>query len=311
MLKYYTLLILLFSTTALTANSQAVMCDSERYKIEVNPDGYTHNKYVPYMSGVNYTEYLGGGYIAYINKHDDRKTPLWVSYQINHYKSHRGSNHAPSRIKYFPWPIIKDLYNAEKPQLTFDITYLNAPEEWVVGLLAPRGDMSRISEAYGCNAYVFANAAPFNKMLYKGIWKGLENYASSLSNQVGKIWVTTGPIYSDKETEYIGNPDNNEKLIGIPDKYFKVIMYETKTHIRILSFIYPNKNIEQKTYLSGSCQDDMVYDHSPYIVSLSEIEQATGLLFFPDIEVDITDIKQQKAPGLPAIDYRFKVGYCM
>ncbi|MCG7878157.1 MAG: DNA/RNA non-specific endonuclease [Candidatus Thiodiazotropha endolucinida] len=310
--KYSIIAIAIYSTAAIATGQADNECLHELYSVNPNPEGYDHYKYAPQLKiDKEQIEYQDGGFVSSLTPNYNYNTPLWVAYQINYYVSTRGSNYAPSRHKRLPWPNIKGLDSKRKNHQPLDATYQNAPDKWTVGLFAPRGDMSRHSKAYGCNAHVYANAAPFNKQLYHGIWRGLENYVSSLSNQYGRVWVTTGPIYENKEIEYIGNAENNEQLIGIPDKYFKVIIYEMGLNIHVLSFIYPNNNTKQKNYLSGNCQKDIVYDHSPFIVSLSDIEKATDLTFFPNITTDITAVKDEKAQILPTIKNRYKVGYCM
>lgn len=132
--------------------------------------------------------------------------------------------------------------------------------------MAQRADANRIGEAYGCNSHVFANAVPQKPELNQGIWLALENYISSLANQRGELWVVTGPIYEKgAPLETIGDTQRKEIPVAIPDKLFKVVFMEGDAGVEVLSFIYPNKyDKPPPNYLSGNCQRDQRYDHTPF-----------------------------------------------
>ncbi len=63
-------------------------------------------------------------------------------------------------------------------------------------------------------------------------------------------------------------------------------------------------------YLTGNCQRDKQYDHTPFIVSLDDVEQATGLTFFSDLYMDLEEFKKARATQLPSLSELSVVGYC-
>jgi len=303
------------------AKETKISCPTSRYILPELTD-YDHSKYSPDLAS---RIYLGKSFIASIDAFDDDNfdgnneylaQPNWVSYELKSYQSVRESNYAPSFKRPAKWYRIKD-FNIErkayKTKKSLNDSYSGVGKKWNRGHLATRADSNRISPEYGCNTHVFANAVPQDAKFNKGIWLGLENYVSSLSNQLGQLWVVTGPIFNKGASiEYIGETEKNEIPVAIPDALFKIIFLEGERGVEVISFIYPNKYEELPiAYKKGICQTDKVYDHTQYIVSLAEIEKATNLLFFADLNIDLTAFKNQKATQLPVIEDQFRVGYCL
>lgn len=296
-------------------------CPSTPYILKT-PSGYDHLRYAPAESE---RIYEGGSFVASVDSYDDDDgdgspeylvQPSWVAFHLKAYHSSRGSNYAPSFKRPRDWYRIA-LFDEERKQFAtnkrIDNSYDGVGNIWNRGHLTQRADANRIGEAYGCNTHVFANAVPQKAELNQGIWLGLENYISSLANQRGELWVVTGPIYEKGvPLETIGDTHKKEIPVAIPDKLFKVVFMESDAGVEVLSFIYPNKYHETPpNYLSGNCQRDQRYDHTPFIVSLFDVEQAAGLTFFSDVEMDLEQFKKVRATGLPPIEPKNAVGYCM
>lgn len=309
-------------TSLWSSANETSACPSTPYILKT-PNGYDHLRYAPAESE---RIYEGGSFVASVDSYDDDDgdgspdylvQPSWVATHLKAYHSSRGSNYASSFKRPREWYRIA-LFDEERKfyatNKQIDKAYKGVGKVWNRGHLAQRADANRIGEAYGCNTHVFANAVPQKAEFNQGIWLGLENYISSLANQRGELWVVTGPIYKKGEPlETIGDPLKKEIPVAIPDKLFKVVFMETDIGVEVLSFIYPNKfgSAPPKHYLSGNCQKDKRYDHTPFIVSLIDVEQATGLTFFSDIEMDLKQFKKKRATGLPSIDSKHAVGYCM
>ena len=308
-----------FPLSAISAEKKA--CPQTPYVVQT-PAGYDHLRYAPFERE---RLYEGGGFVASVDGPDDDNgdgvgdymvQPSWVSYHLKAYRSSRGSNYAPGYKRPSNWYRIA-LFDEErkhyKTNRSIDNSYDGIGKVWNRGHLAQRADTNRLGEEYGCNSHVFANAVPQNASLNQGIWLGLENYIGSLANQRGDVWIVTGPILDQNiDFEAIGEPHKKEIPVAIPDKMFKVLFMEQYNGVEVLSFIYPNKyDYLPENYLTGNCQRDKRYDHTPYIVSLSDVEKATGLTFFADINVDLSEFKKIRATGLPPIDPQNAVGYCL
>jgi len=286
-------------------------------------EDYNHMKYAPSHKGRLYD---GKSFVASIDTIDDDNgdgvkeflaQPEWVANHIKSYNTDRPSGYAPGFKRPSNWYKLK-IFDEErifyKTKKRIDNSYDGIGRVWNRGHLAQRADANRISEAYGCNTHVSANALPQAAKFNQGIWLGLENYISSLSNEVGELWVVSGPIYvPGQNIEYIGESEKHEVPVAIPDKMFKVIFIELEdgSGVQILSLIYPNKFKElPNLYKTGRCNTDKTYNHNPYLVSLSQIEIETGLRFFPNVDMDLSAFKALKADSLPLLSNNSKVGYC-
>jgi DNA/RNA endonuclease G (NUC1) len=316
-----TALALISILSPLAIANQTPKCPTTPYVLST-PADYDHLRYAPAE-----TERLfdGGSFVASVDSYDDDNgdgtpeylvQPSWVAVHIKSYQSSRGSNYAPGFKRPRDWYRIK-LFDEERKQYStnkrIDDSYDGVGRTWNRGHLAQRADANRMGEAFGCNTHVFANAVPQKSEFNQGIWLGLENYISSLANERGELWVVTGPIYEqDSELITIGETEKNEIPVAIPDKLFKVVFIESDRGVEVISFIYANKyDVAPSHYLTGNCQRDKQYNHTPFIVSLDDVEQATGLTFFSDLDMDLEEFKKARATQLPSISKSSVVGYCL
>lgn len=316
-------LLFLILMISLSANAEKLeKCPSKPYKLP-NAEGYHHMKYAPSHKGRLYD---GKAFVASIDTIDDDNgdgnneylaQPEWVSVHLKAYHTERPSGYAPGFKRPGNWYTLK-IFDEErkhyKTNKSIDNSYDGVGKVWNRGHLAQRADANRISKEYGCNTHVFANAVPQAVKLNQGIWLGLENYVASISNEVGELWVVSGPIYiPGQKIEYIGEPKKNEVPVAIPDKIFKVIFVELDdgSGVQVYSLIYPNKFDElPESYKTGRCNNDITYDHNPYLVSLAQVEVEAGIKFFPDVEMDLSTFKNVKAEYLPFLKDNHRVGYC-
>lgn len=308
-------------SSASFASRDTPSCPDTPYILKT-PPGYDHLRYAP---AERERMYDGGSFVASVDGNDDDNGdgvgdylvhPTWVAYEVKAYRSNRGSNYAPSFKRPKDWYRI-ELFDEERKffgtNRRVDDSYDGMQRTLNRGHLAQRADANRLGEAYGCNTHVFANAVPQRTDLNQGIWLALENYVSSLANERLQLWVVTGSIYEKgKSIQTIGDVRRKKIPVGVPDKLFKVLFMETQGGVEVISFIYPNKyDYRPPSYLSGDCQKDQRYDHTPFIVSLADVEQETGLTFFPDSTIDLSEFKKQRASAMPAIDPKKAVGYCL
>ena len=296
-------------------------CPENRYLLP-NLQDYDHLKYAP---AERERLYNGGTFISSVDSIDDDNgdgkeeylvQPNWVAYHLKSFNSNRGSNYAPSYRRPKNWYRLK-LFNEErehyKTNQNVGNSYLGMGHVWNRGHLSQRADSNRITPEFGCNTHVFSNAVPQSPKFNRGIWQGMENYVSSLSNERGELWVVTGPVYEkEKIIQFIGEREKKEIPVAVPDKLFKVIFMESERGVEVISLIYPNKFDKLPTYYKeGNCQQDKQYDHTPYIVSLKDVEDATGLTFFSGFEMDLSEFKKIKATILPTVGDEYRVGYCL
>ena len=309
-------LCLIFASGQIMAANKA-KCQSSLYMLESVPE-YDHARYAPtpverFYDGKAFVSSLDG------NDDDDEYLlngdpegeyliqPQWVAVHIKGYLNQNGEAGFAPGYKRPKWYKIPE-FNIERSKMglkgRIDDSYRGVGKIWNRGHYAQRSDANRMGPEYGCNTHVFANAFPQHADLNQGIWLGLEFYISSLANQVGDVWVVTGPIFT-KAPEFIG--DKDEVPVAVPDKVFKVLVWNEGENTNVISFIYPNHPGDE-AFKTGRCSADKTYDHTLYLSTIYEIETKTGLTFFGEGN---EEFKKQMATQLPPVEEKYRVGNCI
>jgi endonuclease G len=138
------------------------------------------------------------------------------------------------------------------------------------GHLAPAGDMKK-NKISMSQSFLMSNMSPQKPSFNRGIWKKLESLVRSWAVK-DELYITCGGVL-----------ENNLNTIGlnkvsIPNKFYKIV-YNSNDQ-KIIAFLIPNK----KTKLPIIS----------YIVSVNEIEELTGIDFYPQIEDDFEEILESK-----------------
>jgi endonuclease G len=129
------------------------------------------------------------------------------------------------------------------------------------GHLAPAADMC-ISEESMEESFLFSNISPQLPGFNRGMWKTLESELRNYAQNLGSIYVVTGPILKP------GLPVIGQNEVSVPAEFYKAVLFMSDTLITGIAFIMPNKKIE-----NGS-----VYN---YAVSIDMLEEKTEIDFFP------------------------------
>jgi endonuclease G len=110
------------------------------------------------------------------------------------------------------------------------------------------------------------NISPQVPRFNRGIWKKLESSVRGWAVQYGQLYVVTGPILTERAKERFPRDRN---YIAVPRRYYKIILnYNDDTPIAA-AFIMNN--------------EDMSAALSNYIVTIDEVEKATGIDFFSEL----------------------------
>ena len=104
----------------------------------------------------------------------------------------------------------------------------------------------------------------------QGIWNDLENKCRVWAKKHKSVWVVTGPVIS-KKMKRIGDTG-----IGIPEAFFKVLMYSTGTTLEGVAFVLENRNYEDS-------------DLKKYAMPIDEAEKLTGIDFFHQLPDAVED----------------------
>jgi endonuclease G len=133
------------------------------------------------------------------------------------------------------------------------------------GHLAPAADMGW-SAITMKESFYLSNMSPQLPGFNRGIWKRLEEMMRSWAIDNSAIYIVTGPILK------AGLPAIGSNRVSIPNYYYKVILDYTQPEIKAIGFILPNTS-------SSSAL-------TSFVVSVDEVEKATGLDFFPALPDD-------------------------
>ncbi|MEP3389410.1 MAG: DNA/RNA non-specific endonuclease [Reichenbachiella sp.] len=140
------------------------------------------------------------------------------------------------------------------------------------GHLAPAADFAWTKNGMSESFYM-SNMSPQQPGFNRGIWEKLEERVRDWARSNHEIYVVTGPIYHGK-----GEKIGKNKVV-VPDQYYKVILELNGKEVKGIGFILDNEKSSK--------------DLSVYAMSIDEVENATGLDFFPSIPDPLeTEIEQ-------------------
>jgi endonuclease G len=173
------------------------------------------------------------------------KSALWVSYIIS-----PGSVGVDVRRhgSFYEDRDIPEKYRVESDQ------YVNSGYD--KGHLAPSATID-FNETANRETFAMSNVVPQEPKLNRRGWGKLEDLVRDWTATKGKLYVVTGPLYSDDPEMMNGLP--------VPERMYKVI-YAYKAD-QAIGFIFPNDSVK----------NDEIWK---YAVSVQEVEQQTGLTFF-------------------------------
>ena len=141
------------------------------------------------------------------------------------------------------------------------------------GHMCPAGDNHFDAKAMNESFYM-SNICPQNHELNTGKWNDLEIACRRWANKYGEVYIVCGPIIDKRKGKRIGK----EHDIIVPEQFFKVILITSTKPARAIGYIFEN---------NGSDRPYKAY-------SIDEIEQKTGMDFFPNLPDNIEDIVESR-----------------
>lgn len=126
------------------------------------------------------------------------------------------------------------------------------------GHLAPAADMT-YSVTSMSHSFLMTNISPQIPGCNRGIWKRVENQVRRWAVKEEKLYVITGPIFSQNPSKM------GAGAIPIPEAFYKVILDLTPP-MKMIGFIVPNQTSKRRVF--------------SFAVSVDTVEQATGYDFF-------------------------------
>ena len=140
------------------------------------------------------------------------------------------------------------------------------------GHMAPAADFVYSPLAMSESFYL-TNMMPQVPGNNRGIWKYTEELTRYWAQQRGQVFVITGTIF-DASSPVMGNG------VRVPTYIYKIVIDPKR--VQSIAFLYPNQKLDPKQIAN-------------YVVSIAEIERATGINFSPAIPPQFAGIEQQRA----------------
>lgn len=190
---------------------------------------------------------------AFLVGYDDkRENPAWVAYRV------------PAKVVLTKLPELKhfDTDSRTTSLVTHD-DFTNTGFDR--GHMAPNlAIASRFGKEAQAETYVMSNVVPQKPDLNQGPWRLLEEtVATKTAPATGEVWVVTGPIYDNQ-------PQHLKAGNEIPDAFFKVIVDETPSGLRLQAFILP-QSAPRKA------------DYRAYRTSVDDVERQSGFDLFTEL----------------------------
>jgi endonuclease G len=141
------------------------------------------------------------------------------------------------------------------------------------GHMSPAGNATNDAAAMSLT-FLLSNMVPQVPNNNRGVWKQIETLARTWVSKQGEMYIITGTI-NTTQAKVIG------KGVVVPDWLFKIVV-DPKSQ-RMIAFMLPN--------VAGIGAND----YPKYIVSIAEVEKATGILFFPKLPPQAAALKTTRA----------------
>lgn len=190
-----------------------------------------------------------------LNYNEEHEVANWVSYELDEIKL---QNCVKRTDSFRPDPDVStgSAVDADYKGSGFDR-----------GHLVPAGDMKFHKDAMR-DTFVFSNMTPQPANFNRGKWGTLENLMRAWGAKYKKIWIVTGPVLRN-DLPAIGK----QNKVSVPDEYFKVIVRQSGSSYEGMAFLMP-------TSVPGP-------DLKSYVVSIDEVEEATGFDFFSFVDESV------------------------
>ena len=130
------------------------------------------------------------------------------------------------------------------------------------GHLCPAGDRKFNYDAYH-ETFLTSNISPQEHSFNAGIWNSLEQKVRYWAGRYDDVYVITGGVLKD------GLSTIGSERVSVPKEFYKIVFDKRGDEYRAIAFLMPNGKTTGSFY--------------NYMVSIDDIEQKTGIDFFPEL----------------------------
>jgi len=131
------------------------------------------------------------------------------------------------------------------------------------GHLCPAGDR-RYSQFAHDETFLTSNISPQKHDFNAGIWNALEQKVRYWAGKYDGIFVITGGILKGN-MKTIG-----DEYVSVPNQFYKVLIDSNSGDTKMIAFLMPHKDSRKPLY--------------EFVVSVDEVEELTGIDFFPELD---------------------------
>ncbi|APY10412.1 endonuclease [Seonamhaeicola sp. S2-3] len=131
------------------------------------------------------------------------------------------------------------------------------------GHLCPAADRKFSKEAHD-ETFLTSNISPQRHDFNAGVWNRLEQKVRYWASKYNGVFVVTGGVLKGN-MKTIG--DEN---VSVPNQFYKVLIDNNTGETKMIAFLIPHKDSNKPLY--------------EFVVSVDEIENLTGIDFFPELE---------------------------
>lgn len=196
--------------------------------------------------------------LSYIEKFEQAE---WVAYNLKNTKS----NNRYKRPFFIQDPKVKT-------QSADWRNYKNTGYD--KGHLCPAADM-KFSETAFNDTFFTSNISPQLHSFNDGVWNRLEEKTRYWANKYNGIYVVTGGILKGN-LKTIG-----KEKVAVPDYFYKILLNHNNGKIKMIGFLVPHQDSKKALY--------------EFVVSVDEIEQKTGINFFPKLQDKLENELEKKS----------------
>ena len=140
--------------------------------------------------------------------------------------------------------------------------------------------VTRYGEEAQRQTFLMSNISPQSPSLNRDVWRNVEHRIADLwTAKYGEIWVIVGTIPSAGSTETLSGTD-----IEVPGGFYQIVAAQEGLNVRALAVSFP-QSVAWGEYPTRG------------LVTIDELEQATGLDFFPELPSFIQDPLEAELPS--------------
>ncbi len=186
--------------------------------------------------------------LSYSEKHEQAE---WVAYELK--KEHLSKN------------------EFKRPYFEMDKKVSSSSADWRNfknsgydrGHLCPAGDRRFSFEAFE-ETFLTSNISPQNHEFNSQIWNHLEQKVRYWAKVYDGVYVVTGGVLSN-DLKTIGY-----EAVSVPKYFYKIVLKDAPENPKIIAFLIPHQNSKKSL--------------KKFAVPVDQIEQLTGIDFFPKLE---------------------------